>query len=259
MNNNDALIKEVRDAYTWIRTNNQSIPDEVLDLMKDAAILSLQSQQGVSAPLQEEDEEKFIKRHLGAIKDWREAALKGFEQDKVEPLKEDKPILTTEQILNKYYHYKNSMKAFTPSFEAIQHWMEEYHAQFKSVEPLYNVVDEYPDQKDYDTEEAFFNACKKARIEKFLTKYPVQSSPNIKGEERICGATCGCKEDLSDCQFENKDVEEAAEAMFPTVVIDITYDDSRGRQYNSQQLKNREIFKAGAEYILSLQQSSKNS
>jgi hypothetical protein len=31
-------VKEVRDAWAWIRKNNQSIPDDILDLMKDSAI-----------------------------------------------------------------------------------------------------------------------------------------------------------------------------------------------------------------------------
>lgn len=31
-------IKEVRAAWAWIRKNNQSIPDDILDLMKDSAI-----------------------------------------------------------------------------------------------------------------------------------------------------------------------------------------------------------------------------
>ena len=32
---------EIRKAYVFLRTNNQSIPDEVLDFMKDAALAAL--------------------------------------------------------------------------------------------------------------------------------------------------------------------------------------------------------------------------
>lgn len=35
--------KDIVDAWAWIRKNNQSIPDDVLDLMKDAAIEKLAS------------------------------------------------------------------------------------------------------------------------------------------------------------------------------------------------------------------------
>ena len=35
--------KDITDAWAWIRKNNQSIPDEVLDFMKDAAIAQLHS------------------------------------------------------------------------------------------------------------------------------------------------------------------------------------------------------------------------
>lgn len=34
-------IKEVTDAYVWIRQNNQSISDDALDLMKNAAIAAI--------------------------------------------------------------------------------------------------------------------------------------------------------------------------------------------------------------------------
>ena len=34
-------IKEIKDAYVWIRKNNSSIPDDVLDLMKDSAIKTI--------------------------------------------------------------------------------------------------------------------------------------------------------------------------------------------------------------------------
>ena len=37
----EAKIKEVRESYAWIRYNNHTIPDDVLDLMKDAAIEKL--------------------------------------------------------------------------------------------------------------------------------------------------------------------------------------------------------------------------
>ena len=36
-----AKIAEVQKAYAWIRTNNANIPDDVLDLMRDAAIKAL--------------------------------------------------------------------------------------------------------------------------------------------------------------------------------------------------------------------------
>lgn len=36
--------EEVRNAWAWIRRNNQSIPDDILDLMKDAAIEKLSAQ-----------------------------------------------------------------------------------------------------------------------------------------------------------------------------------------------------------------------
>lgn len=35
-------IKQVRDAWAWVRKNNQSIPDDILDLMKDSAIEKIQ-------------------------------------------------------------------------------------------------------------------------------------------------------------------------------------------------------------------------
>lgn len=37
-------IKEVRDAWAWIRKNNQSIPDDILDLMKDSAIEKIEGE-----------------------------------------------------------------------------------------------------------------------------------------------------------------------------------------------------------------------
>jgi hypothetical protein len=37
-------IKEVRAAWAWIRENNQSIPDDILDLMKDSAIEKIESE-----------------------------------------------------------------------------------------------------------------------------------------------------------------------------------------------------------------------
>jgi hypothetical protein len=39
----DSFRKEIMDAYIWIRKNNSTIPDEVLDFMKDAAIEKLDS------------------------------------------------------------------------------------------------------------------------------------------------------------------------------------------------------------------------
>lgn len=36
------MRKEIIDAYVWMRTNNTTIPDWVLDLMKDSAIHILQ-------------------------------------------------------------------------------------------------------------------------------------------------------------------------------------------------------------------------
>jgi len=37
----EVMVSEVQKAYVWIRENNHTIPDEVLDLMKDAAIREL--------------------------------------------------------------------------------------------------------------------------------------------------------------------------------------------------------------------------
>jgi len=37
-------IKEVRDAWAWVRKNNQSIPDDILDLMKDSAIEKIEGE-----------------------------------------------------------------------------------------------------------------------------------------------------------------------------------------------------------------------
>ena len=38
-----AKIKEIQEAYVWIRENNSTIPDDVLDLMKNSAIRSVKS------------------------------------------------------------------------------------------------------------------------------------------------------------------------------------------------------------------------
>jgi hypothetical protein len=39
------LEKEIKRAYVWIRKNNHTIPDEVLDFMKDASIEKLRKEQ----------------------------------------------------------------------------------------------------------------------------------------------------------------------------------------------------------------------
>ena len=33
-----ATVKEIKKAYVWIRENNSTIPDDILDLMKDSSI-----------------------------------------------------------------------------------------------------------------------------------------------------------------------------------------------------------------------------
>jgi len=38
------MEREIRKAYSWIRKHNSKIPDEVLDLMKDAAIEKVKSE-----------------------------------------------------------------------------------------------------------------------------------------------------------------------------------------------------------------------
>jgi len=43
------MEREIRKAYSWIRKHNSTIPDEVLDLMKDAAIEKVKSEEGFIA------------------------------------------------------------------------------------------------------------------------------------------------------------------------------------------------------------------
>jgi len=85
-----ALAKEIREAYVWIRANNSSIPDNVLDFMKDSALDQLYQRrmEGYEIKIDELGYVRYID-HLGTDTRIVEAARvsynapsKGAEQDK---------------------------------------------------------------------------------------------------------------------------------------------------------------------------------
>lgn len=51
-----ATKKQIIEAWAWIRKNNQSIPDDVLDLMKDAAIHQIENRALISTGLKNESD-----------------------------------------------------------------------------------------------------------------------------------------------------------------------------------------------------------
>jgi len=65
--------KEILDAYVFLRTNNQSIPDEVLDFIKDAALEKLKAipiEPPVSPKTVEEEELEYNKLFVELYKNF---------------------------------------------------------------------------------------------------------------------------------------------------------------------------------------------
>lgn len=61
--NNNFFKKQIIDAYLWIRKNNNTIPDEVLDFMKEAALEKLEKDDSPKSPrkaISEKDKKEFI-------------------------------------------------------------------------------------------------------------------------------------------------------------------------------------------------------
>jgi hypothetical protein len=58
--NNSFFKKQIIDAYLWIRKNNNTIPDEVLDFMEEAALEKLAKGDRPKAKISDEDKKEFI-------------------------------------------------------------------------------------------------------------------------------------------------------------------------------------------------------